>query len=220
MFLVNALAAGLAIGAGIILFVVVSVIGPPTHWGEVSQGLIYHQVRKYLLRLDIRKQHVKLWRPQMLFLTTNPRSSYPMMDFVNDMKKGGLYILGHVIIGTFEEANPLLREQFRTWLDFIDATKLKAFMELTIAPSVQMGARNLMMNSGLGCMKPNTVVLGFYDESVPNDMQSIVKTALRKTNPLIRHCIEKSCDVKIEHIISSFPPLRQTVRLKLYTKSH
>jgi potassium/chloride transporter 9 len=66
-------------------------------------------------------------------------------------------------------------------------------MELTIAPSVQMGARNLMMNSGLGCMKPNTVVLGFYDESVPNDMQSIVKTALRKTNPLIRHCIEKSC---------------------------
>jgi potassium/chloride transporter 9 len=46
MFLVNALAAGLAIGAGIILFVVVSVIGPPTHWGEVSQGLIYHQVCK------------------------------------------------------------------------------------------------------------------------------------------------------------------------------
>ena len=33
-----------SVGAGILLFVIVSVIGPATHWGEVSQGLIYHQV--------------------------------------------------------------------------------------------------------------------------------------------------------------------------------
>ncbi|XP_062504053.1 solute carrier family 12 member 9-like [Corticium candelabrum] len=213
MFFVNALAAGLAIGAGILLFVIVSVIGPATHWGEVSQGLIYHQVRKYLLRLDIRKRHVKLWRPQMLFLATNPRASYPMMDFVNDMKKGGLYVLGHVVVGSFEEMNLVLQEEFRVWLDFIDCTKLKAFVELTIAKTVQTGARNLMMNSGLGGMKPNTVVLGFYDQSVPKNSQIITKTSLWKTNPLVRlcNCVEKNPETKLEHIIDSFPSLRQTV---------
>lgn len=69
MFFINPLAAGLAIGmhclvlcrilkssiclgfegAGILLFVMVSVIGPATHWGEVAQGLIYHQACHLLL---------------------------------------------------------------------------------------------------------------------------------------------------------------------------
>ena len=35
-------------------------------WGEAEQGLLGRWVLRFLLRMDVRKQHVKFWRPQLL----------------------------------------------------------------------------------------------------------------------------------------------------------
>lgn len=138
-------------------------------WGSLSQALIFHQVRKYLLLLDPRREHVKYWRPQMLLLISSPRQACPLIDFVNDQKKGGLFVLGHVRVGQLDSSGDPLAPEQKYWLSLIDHLKVKAFVELCLADSVRSGAAHLARLSGLGAMRPDTVILGFSDDTEPVD---------------------------------------------------
>lgn len=47
--------------------------------------------------------------------------------------------------------------------------QVKAFVELCLAESVRSGAAHLTRLAGLGAMKPDTVLLGFWDAAPPRD---------------------------------------------------
>ncbi|KAH3673610.1 hypothetical protein WICPIJ_009727 [Wickerhamomyces pijperi] len=160
MFIVDGVSASLVVVFLILLFLLIHYLSPPKPWGDVSQSLIYHQVRKYLLRL--RQDNVKYWRPQILLLVDDPRSSWNLIQFCNNLKKGGLYILGHVIVSeSFQDNFDEFQKQTNAWIKLRDITKVKAFVQIGLGPSLQWGVRNVILGSGLGGMKPNIVVMGF-----------------------------------------------------------
>ncbi|KAL1246026.1 Solute carrier family 12 member [Trichinella spiralis] len=150
MFVVNPVSSGVTI-----IFLLLLLIG------------LHYVVRKYLLLLDPRKEHVKFWRPQVLLLVANPRSCLPLIDFVNDLKKSGLYVIGHVKTDADDSQHHLdpAQRDMPYWLGLVDYLKIKAFVEITVAKSIREGAGQLIRLSGIGAMKPNTVILGFHDNT-------------------------------------------------------
>ncbi|KAK6461388.1 putative ion transporter [Scheffersomyces coipomensis] len=175
MFIVDGLSATLVIFCLMFLILMIHYSTPPSKFGDISQLLIYHQVRKYLLRLKL-QMNVKYWRPQILLLSDDPRSGWNLIGFCNHLKKGGLYILGHVVImnddttvggndsekfniKTYKE----VEKQRQAWLKLRDMAKIKAFVQIALGPTLPWGVRNVYLGSGLGGMKPNITVLGFYE---------------------------------------------------------
>ncbi|KIV99170.1 uncharacterized protein PV09_09124 [Verruconis gallopava] len=162
MFFVDRLYAAMSVAIMALIFLIIHYTTPPKSWGDVSQSLIYHQVRKYLLRL--RSDHIKFWRPSVLLLLNDPRRQYKLVQFCNSLKKGGLFILGHVIVtddfaGAVQEA----KKQQTNWQKYIDFSRIKAFINVCISPAVEWGARNIVLSAGLGGMRPNIVVMGFFN---------------------------------------------------------
>lgn len=177
MYLVDGVSATSVIICLIFLILMIHYSTPPLKFGDISQLLIYHQVRKYLLRLKL-QMSVKYWRPQILLLCDDPRTSWNLIGFCNHLKKGGLYILGHVVLLEDDaqesgskphslEFNVLsfkeVQKQKNAWVKLRDLAKIKAFVQIAIGPSLPWGVRNVFLGSGLGGMKPNITVIGFYD---------------------------------------------------------
>ncbi|KAF9888718.1 hypothetical protein FE257_008293 [Aspergillus nanangensis] len=170
MFFVDGVYASGCVGILIVLFLLIHYTSPPKTWGDVSQSLIYHQVRKYLLRL--RQEHVKFWRPQILLFVTDLDAQFKMVSFCNSLKKGALFVLGHVLVTEdFSTAVPEARRQQNLWTKFVEGTKVKAFVNITVSPTAEWGVRNIVLNSGLGGMRPNIVIIDQFRKG-----QSLVET--------------------------------------------
>lgn len=78
-------------------------------------------------------------------MVSNPRQSANIIDFVNDMKKSGLFILGHVKVGRLDDCrkDPALTEQ-ANWLSLVDYLKV-SFRYLLLFQTGSASVRTLVL---------------------------------------------------------------------------
>ncbi|XP_069374355.1 solute carrier family 12 member 3-like [Paralichthys olivaceus] len=160
------------------LFGYVNYNKPEVNWGSSVQAGIYNMALSYSVSLSGVEDHVKNFRPQCLVLTGPPNQRPALVDFVGTFTKNiSLMICGDIIMEQERQTRP---QNATEWLvKWMNKRKVRSFYTPFSADCLRAGARHLLQASGLGKLKPNTLVLGFqtnWRDSSPERTEDYINT--------------------------------------------
>ncbi|KAM8960637.1 solute carrier family 12 member 3-like [Pelodytes ibericus] len=156
MFLLTWWAAIIAVAIIVFLLGYVTYKKPDVNWGSSVQAGAYSMALTYSVNLSGVQEHVKNYRPQCLVLTGSPNLRPSLVDFVSSITKNtSLMICGNVVTDSDKVADS---EGHLQWLN---NRKVKSFYSVISESSLRAGVKSFMQVSGLGRLKPNTLVLGY-----------------------------------------------------------
>ncbi|XP_042257167.1 solute carrier family 12 member 10, tandem duplicate 1 [Thunnus maccoyii] len=151
---------------------------PKVNWGSSVQAGTYNMALSYSVSLSGVEDHVKNFRPQCLVLTGPPNQRPALVDFVGSFTKHiSLMICGDII--TEQDSHTRPQDATDGLVKWMNKRKVRSFYTPFTADSLRVGARHLLQASGLGKLKPNTLVLGFkanWRECSPESIEDYINT--------------------------------------------
>ncbi|ROL46313.1 Solute carrier family 12 member 3 [Anabarilius grahami] len=156
----------------------VSYTKPQINWGSSYQASFYNMALSFSMSLTGVNDHVKNFRPQCLVLTGPPNARPALVDFVGTFTKNiSLMICGNIIME--DEKSSFPQHSTDMLVDWLNQRKVRSFYTSFNSDCLKDGAHNLMQASGLGKLKPNTLVMGYktnWQECEPESLQDYVNT--------------------------------------------
>nr|XP_034987017.1 solute carrier family 12 member 1 isoform X2 [Zootoca vivipara] len=162
MFVINWWAAVITYAVELFLYIYVTYKKPDVNWGSSSQAVYYVNAVDSALELTTVDDHVKNFRPQCIVLTGEPMTRPALLDIAHSFtKNNGLCICCEVYTGPRKLCVTEMNSGMATKQAWLTKNKRKAFYAAVAADSFRDGVKSLLQASGLGRMRPNTLVLGF-----------------------------------------------------------
>ncbi|CAL9701392.1 unnamed protein product [Knipowitschia caucasica] len=162
MFVINWWAALLTYGIEILLYIYVTVNKPDVNWGSSTQAVTYVSAVNNALSLSGVNEHVKNFRPQILVLTASVRTRPALLDLAHSFTKSfGMCLTCEVFVGPRSEALEEMNANMEKNQLYLRKAKRKAFYTGVVCEDFREGAVALLQATGLGRMKPNTLMMGF-----------------------------------------------------------
>ncbi|XP_069758934.1 solute carrier family 12 member 1 isoform X2 [Narcine bancroftii] len=162
MFVINWWAA--VITVTIVLFLNIYVIynKPEVNWGSSAQAMSYVTALQDALSLTGVNDHIKNFRPQCIVLTGSPMSRPALLDLTLSFTKNfSLCICSQVIMGPQKQTVNEIGMTVDKYQQWLSKNKKKAFFAAVAGNHLRDGVKCLLQASGLGRMKPNTLVIGY-----------------------------------------------------------
>ncbi|NXK25164.1 S12A1 protein, partial [Arenaria interpres] len=162
MFVINWWAALITYAIELFLYIYVTYKKPEVNWGSSTQALYYINALDSALALTTVEDHVKNFRPQCIALTGAPMIRPALLDITHTFtKNNGLCICCEVYTGPRKLCVKEMNSGMANKQAWLTKNKRKAFYAAVAADSFRDGVKSLLQASGLGRMKPNTLVIGF-----------------------------------------------------------
>uniref|UniRef100_A0A3B5BKL6 Solute carrier family 12 member 1 n=1 Tax=Stegastes partitus TaxID=144197 RepID=A0A3B5BKL6_9TELE len=168
MFVINWWAALLTYGIEILLYIYVTVKKPDVNWGSSTQAVTFVSAVSNTLSLSGVEDHVKNFRPQILALTGPPRTRPALLDLAHSFTKNyGLcitcevFVVGCIVISLSTNAKLEMNAGMERNQLYLRKANRKAFYAAVTCNNFREGTDSLLQASGLGRMKPNTLMIGF-----------------------------------------------------------
>ncbi|XP_043952797.1 solute carrier family 12 member 3-like isoform X2 [Gambusia affinis] len=160
----------------VFLFGYVNYNKPKVNWGSSMQAGTYNIALSSSVSLTGVEDHVKNFRPQCLVLTGPPNQRPALVDFVCTFTKHiCLMICGDIILEQDVKTRP--EDATDCLVKWLNKRKVRSFYTSLTADSLRAGAKQLLQASGLGKLKPNTLVLGFktnWRDSAPESIEDYI----------------------------------------------
>ncbi|KAK7083972.1 hypothetical protein SK128_027921, partial [Halocaridina rubra] len=160
MFLIQWWTALLTYVIIMLLYIIVKYRKPDVNWGSSTQAQIYTLALNTVTSLCNVEEHVKTYRPQVLVLSGSPGSRPPLIHFANSITKNmSLLVAGECC--SDQQSMRIRSHLTREATDWLNRHKIRAFYTLSDGPSMELAARAIMANVGLGKLQPNMVLMGY-----------------------------------------------------------
>jgi len=159
MFLINAVATGIALVFVAIIFAWLESRELKTTWGDVRRGIWMALIRGGLMRLDDTEEE-KTWRPHPLVLSGSPTRRWHLIEFASSLTQGrGILTVSSVI--TSDRVRIQQRSNMETNVrEYLAKRSVQGLVRVISAPDSFEGAKRLVDSYGLGTLVPNTIILG------------------------------------------------------------
>jgi len=166
MFMSDWFYALIAIGLASVIYKYIEYRGAEKEWGDGISGLALNAARFSLLRLEEGPPHIKNWRPQILTLCKMNADMKPnnrkLIALASQLKAGkGLAVVSSVLQGEFPEKSIDAQTAKENLRQAMSNEKVKGFGDVLVAKDVNQGIVSLIQSTGLGGLKPNTVIFGW-----------------------------------------------------------
>ena len=187
MFLINVWATLVAVVVIVGIYTFLTRRRFQTTWGDMRSGLWFALTRFGLLRFESSRQHVRNWRPVLLVLSGNPNARLKLIEFARWLEADrGMLFLAQIVTGEWEKLLPRHQGVVDALQDFIEERRLSAVGKTVIAEDFEHGVVTLLQVSGLGQFQPNTVLVGWSEDTV---RQAAFASAVRRILELKRNLL-------------------------------
>ncbi|GAB2771421.1 Na-K-Cl cotransporter [Salinimicrobium soli] len=159
MFLINAMATGLAFVFIILIFLWLQSREMKTAWGDVRRGIWMALIRAGLLNLNQEKES-KTWRPNPLVLSGAPTKRWHLIDFASAITLNRGILTVATVLTSEHITSEREKKMEQNIQDFLARRSTRGFARVITATDTFKGAADFVKAYGLGSLVPNTIILG------------------------------------------------------------